>query len=62
MQVFKRFWSAGAVALCALAIPLASAAQDFPNRAIRIVVPYPAGGQSDIFTRLIAESMKQQFY
>ncbi len=61
MQVFKRFWSAGAVALCALAIPLASAAQDFPNRAIRIVVPYPAGGQSDIFTRLIAESMKQQF-
>ncbi|MBI3370265.1 MAG: tripartite tricarboxylate transporter substrate binding protein [Betaproteobacteria bacterium] len=44
-----------------LAAPSAILAQDFPNRAIRILVPYPSGGQSDIFTRLIAESLKQQF-
>lgn len=34
------------------------AAQDFPSRTIRIVVPYPAGGGTDIMARLLAESMR----
>jgi tripartite-type tricarboxylate transporter receptor subunit TctC len=37
---------------------------DYPNRPIRIVVPFTPGGQPDIFTRLIVpglvESLKQQ--
>jgi hypothetical protein len=28
-------------------------AQDFPNRPIRIIVPYAAGGGSDITTRIV---------
>lgn len=35
-------------------------AQDYPTKAVRIIVPYPPGGQSDIFTRLIADSLKDQ--
>ncbi len=41
-----------------------TSAQEFPNKPIRIVVPFPAGGTSDILTRLIgakmAEHWKQQ--
>ena len=37
---------------------------DYPTRPIRIVIPFPPGGQPDIYTRLIlpllVESFKQQ--
>lgn len=42
-------------ALLASALPVA--AQDFPNKPIRVVVGYAPGGGTDIFARLIAERM-----
>lgn len=54
-------------ALLAVAIALASAlagAQTYPNKALRLIVPYPAGGGTDFFARLVGakmgESMGQQ--
>lgn len=42
----------------ALALLLASAgAQDYPRRAVHLVVPYTAGGATDVLARLVAESM-----
>ncbi len=41
-----------------LALP--AAAQEFPQRPIRIVVPYTAGGASDISARLIADRLRAQ--
>jgi tripartite-type tricarboxylate transporter receptor subunit TctC len=35
----------------------AAAQQAYPARAIHIVVPFPAGGPSDVLTRIIAERM-----
>lgn len=61
MQLMKRLWNTGAALACVFTISCAAMAQDFPSHPIRIIVPYPAGGQTDIFTRLIADSMKQQF-
>jgi tripartite-type tricarboxylate transporter receptor subunit TctC len=43
---------------------LAATADNYPNRPIRIIIPYPPGGTSDILARLIGnkltESWKQQ--
>lgn len=47
-----------AAALIALS-PSAASAQDFPNRVVRIVVPYPAGGGVDGLARAIAERLSQ---
>ena len=54
----KQFWCTAAAMLLALAGQGPAAAQEFPNRPVRVVVPYPPGGQSDIFMRVIAEQMK----
>jgi hypothetical protein len=34
-------------------------AQDYPTRPITIVVPYPAGGPTDLVGRVIADGMKR---
>ncbi len=36
-------------------------AKAFPNRAIRIVVPFPAGGPSDIVARVIGQKMSEDW-
>ena len=36
-------------------------AQDYPSRPIRLVVPYPAGGGTDIAARWIADRLSSQF-
>ncbi len=47
-------------ALVCAAIPMSGAqAQDFPTRAVTVVVPYPAAGAADIFGRSIAQAMEE---
>jgi tripartite-type tricarboxylate transporter receptor subunit TctC len=43
------------IALCAalLAVPAAFAQQNYPQKPIRYVVPFPAGGIADVFARII---------
>ena len=43
------------IAGCALAT--AVSAQDYPSRAINLIVPFPPGGGSDLMGRLIAEAL-----
>ena len=36
-------------------------ARSYPNRAVRIIVPFPAGGPSDVVSRLIAQRMSEDW-
>jgi tripartite-type tricarboxylate transporter receptor subunit TctC len=36
-------------------------AATYPNRAIKIVVPFPAGGPSDVLARLIGQKMSEDW-
>ncbi|RYF36968.1 MAG: tripartite tricarboxylate transporter substrate binding protein, partial [Comamonadaceae bacterium] len=48
-----------ALALSATCLSFAAAAQAFPNQPLRWVVPYPAGGGTDVAARTIANEMQQ---
>jgi len=43
---------------CVALVPLAAAAQSFPTRAVRFMVPFPPGGATDIVGRLVAAKMQ----
>jgi tripartite-type tricarboxylate transporter receptor subunit TctC len=55
------------IAFCAAALLLAGAASadNYPSRYVRVIVPFPAGGPTDVMARLIAlklsERLGQQF-
>ncbi|MFL5179451.1 MAG: tripartite tricarboxylate transporter substrate-binding protein, partial [Microvirga sp.] len=45
-----------ALALAALALAGAAQAQDYPVKPVTLIVPWPAGGSSDIAMRAIADA------
>ena len=49
--------NAAAVLLCALCVGCACAAEDYPARPVRMMIPFPAGGPSDFVGRLIAQHL-----
>jgi tripartite-type tricarboxylate transporter receptor subunit TctC len=54
-----RILSALATGLSVLLAPASAAAQDFPNKPIRLIVPFPAGGPNDIIARVVGQRMSE---
>jgi len=52
---------AGAAALASWTAASAVAQESYPARAIHIVIPFPAGGPSDIAARIIAQRMNEDW-
>ena len=55
----RRGWirASGALALASIGAPAVSAAPAWPSRPLRIVVPFPPGGTSDVIARLISKPL-----
>src|ERR1700709_827216 len=45
--------------LMLLSWPALAAAQDFPTRPIKLIVPFPAGGPNDIIARIVGQRMSE---
>src|SRR5712671_1434121 len=46
-----------AASLCGFPLALHAQAQAYPNKAVRIVAPFPAGGSADVISRIIGEKL-----
>jgi tripartite-type tricarboxylate transporter receptor subunit TctC len=44
-----------------LALSASSAAQDYPNRTVKVIVPFPPGGTADAMPRIIAEWLARKW-
>ncbi|CDS48191.1 putative exported protein [Polaromonas sp. CG9_12] len=57
MKLFAPWLRTGLLAAAALAIPLAAQAQnaEYPDKPIRLIVPYPPGGGTDVIARIVQE-------
>jgi tripartite-type tricarboxylate transporter receptor subunit TctC len=53
-------WARRALALAVL-VPALATAQSWPNKPVRLVSPFPAGGGTDAFARPLAAQLSQQF-
>src|SRR5476651_384039 len=45
--------------LLLLLLPASAAAQDFPSKPIRLIVPFPPGGPNDIIARVVGQRMSE---
>ena len=47
--------------LALVLFPVLAAAQGYPNKPVKLIIPFPAGGPSDIFGRGLAQGMAAHF-
>ena len=56
-MTFTRFSRPGAWILLGMLVQNGAMAQSFPNRALRLIVPFSAGGPTDAIARTLAQQM-----
>src|SRR5438132_12481952 len=51
-----------AVLMLLASIPMSAKAQEWPNRPVRFIVPFPAGGATDLGARLVGEYLSRSLH
>jgi tripartite-type tricarboxylate transporter receptor subunit TctC len=59
MKLLRRLLPSAFVLGLLLVLPTLAAAEDFPAKPIRLIVPFPAGGPNDIIARVIGQRMSE---
>jgi tripartite-type tricarboxylate transporter receptor subunit TctC len=55
--LFAALWLAGTLVIAQAAAQ--GGADTYPNRTVRIIVPFPAGGPTDILSRVVAQRLSE---
>src|SRR4051812_37545747 len=53
--------TAALIAACAAVLAAAHAQTAFPNRTVKMVVPFPGGGINDVLARIVAEKLQAKW-
>ena len=61
MNSLQRMLCALALVSCGFGAANIAVAQSYPNKSIRIIVPYPPGGATDVMARLIAQKLSESW-
>src|SRR5262249_58936904 len=51
----------GLALLAALALASGALAQSYPDRPVKLIVPFPAGGPADLIARIIGQKLSEDF-
>ena len=62
MKVWRIALAIAVSVFAAIAQPLDAVAQSYPAKAITLIVPFPAGGRTDLTARAIAEALKDDLH
>ncbi len=62
MSLMRHFAALLALAIAATIGAPPSKADDYPSRSVRIIVPFGAGGPTDVYTRAIAEELRKALH
>src|ERR1700694_858361 len=60
MLLARALWRPVLLSATMLLLPAPAWAQGYPVRPIKLVVPFPAGGQSDFFSRILAHGLSAE--
>jgi tripartite-type tricarboxylate transporter receptor subunit TctC len=60
LQGIPSLFLAGAISFAAVPAKAQDKAQDYPSRLVKIIVPFGAGGPTDVYTRAAAEGLRKE--
>jgi len=59
VAVFRFTGAIAALAFCALTLTDGASAQSYPSRQVRLIVPFGAGGPTDVIARVVAQRLSE---